>query len=87
MAYNPPNHSQYHFYSVRVGISFKYQHAHDLIAVTHDLNLIGFEHGKYAVIFLYCANLAKLGTLSQNSFPHMVLIELAKRENFVIFGR
>lgn len=67
---------------------FKNQQAHDLIPMAHDLNLIGFKYGKYAVVFLYCVNLAKLELYFPEFLsPYGSKLELAKREIFVRFGR
>lgn len=56
--------------------------------MAHDLSLIGFKYGKYAVVFLYCVNLAKLKLyFPEFLFPYGSKLKLAKREIFVILGR
>lgn len=88
MACNQKNHNLYHFSLVRVRTQFKNQQAHDLIPTAHDLSLIGFKYGKYAVVFLHCVNLAKLKLyFPEFLFPYGYKFKLAQREIFVIFGR
>lgn len=55
--------------------------------MTHDLNLIGFKCGKYAVVFLHCANLAELELSPRTPLPIWLSVGGGQKRDFCAAGR
>lgn len=55
--------------------------------MTHDLNLIGFKCGKYAVVFLHCANLAELELSPRIPFPIWFSVGFGQKRDFCEAGK